>query len=171
MITFPRTPFGATTFLPTRNLEGLSPRGRGNRPGGRLPNGGQRSIPAWAGKPEFQPRPPLEAAVNAWARNHELVGAPDGRGVYPRVGGETANEQVRLEPGAGLSPRGRGNLDSFAVCKGIERSIPAWAGKPPREHRRINLYGVYPRVGGETGPASSSPRSSVGLSPRGRGNL
>ena len=70
---------------------GLSPRGRGNpRPIGPFLTG-QRSIPAWAGKPSM-------------ARPGRYI-----RGVYPRVGGETMNASVACKARAGLSPRGRGN--------------------------------------------------------------
>ena len=55
-----------------RPLEGLSPRGRGNRTTRHLYHHCQRSIPAWAGEPLCsEPRADL-------------------RRVYPRVGGGTA---------------------------------------------------------------------------------
>ena len=104
-------------------LSGLSPRGRGNR---------FRFVSAWASQPRW---------------------------VYPRVGGETAPCAPNLTfPGLSprllLSPR-RNHLRRFRGG-----SIPAWAGKPtswcaapPIPAWRGNQYqGVYPRVGGETGP-------------------
>ena len=54
---------------------GLSPRGRGNQKHQHLPSAGQRSIPAWAGKPERSKTRMMPATV------------------YPRVGGETFGAQ------------------------------------------------------------------------------
>ena len=70
----------------------------------------------------------------------------------------------------GLSPRGRGNpgvVAAFIACVG---SIPAWAGEPGRDDIRLSISPVYPRVGGGTSVASHPRSSSIGLSPRGRGN-
>ena len=78
---------GETIWTSTRpgRLEGLSPRGRGNRvhalAGLRL----KRSIPAWAGKP---------------GRHDSLVVR---RGVYPRVGGETGRRAASM-PSKGSIP-------------------------------------------------------------------
>ena len=86
------------------------------------------------------------------------------------MGGETLGEVRSRSYRAGLSPRGRGNLDDRDRASPAIRSIPAWAGKPaggapaPRGDR------VYPRVGGETGMSLCNSSSSQGLSPRGRGN-
>ena len=91
---------------------GLSPRGRGNRSQILQHAGQPGSIPAWAGKPE----------ARAWWWR--------AIGVYPRVGGETYQEREKLRFDDGLSPRGRGNLAPDGTLAGIERSIPAWAGKP-----------------------------------------
>ena len=112
--------------------EGLSPRGRGNRPctAGSMPS--RRSIPAWAGKP-ISCRDEL---------NHEKV--------YPRVGGETPAPQHRDAIDAGLSPRGRGNPSYIPGISIALRSIPAWAGKPARSGASASRPEVYPRVGGET---------------------
>ena len=125
---------GETAANPSsvQTLEGLSPRGRGNRRirmAGPVP---RRSIPAWAGKPT--------ATCTASSRPP----------VYPRVGGETALGSAELTEMIGLSPRGRGNPQSRAVRAVAPRSIPAWAGKPIRDRRGGATDMVYPRVGGET---------------------
>ena len=131
---------------------GLSPRGRGNRVHLTRSRGRGRSIPAWAGKP---------AAHSAASR------AP---GVYPRVGGETEFDVSGGKTDEGLSPRGRGNQAGRGAHLATGRSIPAWAGKPPRPSRSRKWPMVYPRVGGETRWRRSPDVRGLGLSPRGRGN-
>ena len=71
---------------------------------------------------------------------------------------------------SGLSPRGRGNRGSGEWRRRRARSIPAWAGKPPRAGLGTGPVAVYPRVGGETLLAISVSITTNGLSPRGRGN-
>ena len=73
-------------------------------------------------------------------------------------------------PEVGPSPRGRGNLDASWAAGSIGGSIPAWAGKPNRGGGGGGLYGVHPRVDGETRRSSPMIRSGGGPSPRGRGN-
>ena len=133
-------------------IQGLSPRGRGNRNPSTRYTPHTRSIPAWAGKPRRE------------------TSGRSGRQVYPRVGGETSHWASSSPPWSGLSPRGRGNHP--ARPRGLRqiRSIPAWAGKPDAEAARAAHRGVYPRVGGETPSNSSQPTLGTGLSPRGRGN-
>ena len=92
---------------------------------------------------------------------------------------------------AGLSPRGRGNLQqqgehlrwlrsipawagNLVVCAYsvfTDRSIPAWAGEPSVRKCRWALSSVYPRVGGGTFRERNGDGQGGGLSPRGRGNL
>ena len=69
----------------------------------------------------------------------------------------------------GLSPRGRGKLSLRSACKGIHRSIPAWAGETSDSRRRRANRAVYPRVGGGNASAHWRYRCFCGLSPRGRG--
>ena len=135
-----------------RTVDGLSPRGRGNRRTGTGYDGSQWSIPAWAGKPD--PRRPTSTSA----------------GVYPRVGGETMLGVVIDGLLRGLSPRGRGNLGTAESGVAYRWSIPAWAGKPSCSRRRSPALRVYPRVGGETKVSSPSTKGTEGLSPRGRGN-
>ena len=70
---------------------------------------------------------------------------------------------------SGLSPRGRGNLDTGGRAVTPGGSIPAWAGEPPRSSRERRSGWVYPRVGGGTSSIASCCPSAAGLSPRGRG--
>jgi len=132
---------------------GLSPRGRGNPPAPGLGPALRRSIPVWAGKPR------------------RGRGRCQGRGVYPRVGGETSGMRESWSWIRGLSPRGRGNPAKATGRGRMRRSIPAWAGKPLIVGVHARRIGVYPRVGGET--FSGIPKADIfrGLSPRGRGNL
>ena len=53
----------------------------------------------------------------------------------------------------------------------IQRSIPAWAGKPPYVWDPGDNIMVHPRVGGETGGVRTRYLIDEGPSPRGRGNL
>ena len=135
-----------------RYYGGLSPRGRGNLPIPSPPSSPPGSIPAWAGKPE----------IDEWRASRERV--------YPRVGGETAAYRAASHPWSGLSPRGRGNHGLAVSVLDDQRSIPAWAGKPPTSASASSRRQVYPRVGGETVPIAMSRDQGCGLSPRGRGN-
>ena len=111
-----------------------------------------RSIPAWAGKP------------------HPVGFHPVRLRVYPRVGGETPDGEVRRYQSHGLSPRGRGNPRWQRTPTSSKRSIPAWAGKPCLEDSIACCPMVYPRVGGETPMTGVGRNVDLGLSPRGRGN-
>ena len=113
-------------------VQGLSPRGRGNLIVADRDGISYRSIPAWAGKPCCTEQPWETAKV------------------YPRVGGETVDRALLPSLVGGLSPRGRGNLLAAVDRPPTERSIPAWAGKPPHTIPKERMAPVYPRVGGET---------------------
>ena len=132
---------------------GLSPRGRGNHILSYMRVPWLGSIPAWAG----EPAPRIERPF--WTR------------VYPRVGGGTTVSGFTSYDQDGLSPRGRGNQGAPTRPAISRRSIPAWAGEP----RALCLVfwgpGVYPRVGGGTKLMKPPPADTMGLSPRGRGNL
>ena len=73
--------------------------------------------------------------------------------------------------GAGLSPRGRGNLHLCNGCAAGHGSIPAWTGEPVSGSRWSLRVAVYPRVDGGTMRIIAHSRTFEGLSPRGRGNL
>ena len=70
-------------------------------------------------------------------------------GVYPRVGGGNPQVADATAVAYGLSPRGRGKLESLGAISVQLRSIPAWAG--------------------ETNTRIPITPSGNGLSPRGRG--
>ena len=132
--------------------KGLSPRGRGNRPPPTRDDGHYGSIPAWAGEPESR---------------LTLLRC---QGVYPRVGGGTANWRAIHLRRAGLSPRGRGNRDVEVRAFLEGGSIPAWAGEPSGDRCTAATRRVYPRVGGGTRARALVIVAAKGLSPRGRGN-
>ena len=133
-------------------LEGPSPRGRGNQrkwPGGTLLDG---TIPAWAGEPLA------------------CQGTPHRQWDHPRVGGGTASALYRTMNLMGPSPRGRGNRAPVRGMRSPLRTIPAWAGEPfpSLTHRRRPPD--HPRVGGGTSEGRIGGVASPGPSPRGRGN-
>ena len=131
---------------------GLSPRSRG-QPGllSHSPGHG-RIIPAPAGEP------------CSW----RTLWRDDP--VYPRVGGGTVAEEVKAGADVGLSPRGRGNPGRNPMWTQCPGSIPAWAGEPALPTKAQPLPQVYPRVGGGTAISINAMRTTMGLSPRGRGN-
>ena len=100
------------SFLSSGFDRGLPPRGRGNQGVGGSGRRGQRSTPAWAGKP-----------------HRDRMGTTR-QGVYPRVGGETSPVITSTVPMRGLPPRGRGNHGDFFDVGSLRGSTPAWAGKP-----------------------------------------
>ena len=70
--------------------QGLSPRGRGKRPGGKILSSNEGSIPAWAGE-----------TFSSRQRRYR-------KAVYPRVGGGNDASATADFATGGLSPRGRG---------------------------------------------------------------
>ena len=133
--------------------EGLSPRARGNlkrRIERALRTG---SIPACAGEPGFRFRRVFAIAV------------------YPRVRGGTCHLERYFFAPPGLSPRARGNPASAPRCASRSGSIPACAGEPVGGLLTRAQLKVYPRVRGGTARRVESHRSTLGLSPRARGNL
>ena len=131
---------------------GLSPRVRGNPNENPVHDNYAGSIPACAGEP---------------IRCAAILG---GRGVYPRVCGGTSRPGRRRHLRRGLSPRVRGNPLASGAEPGQRRSIPACAGEPLQWRRWGRQHPVYPRVCGGTACTSAPTLSSVGLSPRVRGN-
>ena len=109
---YPRVGGGnAERYLAEIHQEGLSPRGRGKLPRGKVARENARSIPAWAGET-------VSAGVAV------LVDE-----VYPRVGGGNAACYAQVCPPEGLSPRGRGKPQFSITPLPPRRSIPAWAGE------------------------------------------
>ncbi len=131
---------------------GLSPRVRGNLPALPRPDLSAGSIPACAGEPYWS-----ATMEERWA-------------VYPRVCGGTSPEPPDDDLIIGLSPRVRGNLDSWARRLGMPGSIPACAGEPILTISNALQDEVYPRVCGGTPRSDSVVSPAVGLSPRVRGN-
>ena len=143
------TELGRDRYL---DIQGLSPRVRGNRPGDRNGPRAGRSIPACAGEPRS-----TSARLGWW-------------GVYPRVCGGTPLPGGRCACPWGLSPRVRGNLLDNSFRRIGRRSIPACAGEPGPGRCARSSAGVYPRVCGGTMHAIVKTADGEGLSPRVRGN-
>ena len=159
--------------LPTSLIRGLSPRVRGNLD--RLDLGPvlRGSIPACAGKPDgaSYARTQTPRSIPACAGKPLSPHPPHGTlRVYPRVCGETLQQQPAGYLDEGLSPRVRGNPISDWPFGYFHRSIPACAGKPFTPVAMRLAYGVYPRVCGETPVVTLVPHLHAGLSPRVRGN-
>ena len=134
------------------NIPGLSPRVRGNLHPFVAQGLDQRTIPACTGEPESGDlyRPCTED--------------------YPRVYGGTA---LLCDPPyelGGLSPRVRGNLDTFQHIRNEDRTIPACTGEPTGMSGRSRNFGDYPRVYGGTAGVMRTRDMLEGLSPRVRGN-
>ena len=109
---------------------GPSPRGRGSRTSETswwCPPG---SIPAWAGEPRTSVSPPRSIRV------------------HPRVGGGAESAKPNDDDSEGPSPRGRGSQPEQVRLRHRARSIPAWAGEPPRATPPSPPRTVHPRVGG-----------------------
>ena len=96
----------------TPNLNGLSPRLRGNPLNLAVQPFALRSIPAPAGEPYLH----LSSSLL--------------RPVYPRACGGTSPCSASCRRSAGLSPRLRGNLQGSRQETEANRSIPAPAGEP-----------------------------------------
>ena len=137
---------------PTHGRPGLSPRMRGNPQFFENRGWVAGSIPAHAG----EPRPPS--------------GPPWPRRVYPRACGGTLVDKVAQNVDKGLSPRMRGNLAHYATAPADWRSIPAHAGEPRVCYRVCRVVWVYPRACGGTRMGPDNLKTSLGLSPRMRGN-
>ena len=86
------------------------------------------------------------------------------------MGGGTTATLTDWPRFTGLSPRGRGNPSRRRFKLGDPGSIPAWAGEPSPIPGETASPRVYPRVGGGTNPMLRPRKSTMGLSPRGRGN-
>ena len=145
---------GGTCLLPSLLFEnrGLSPRVRGNLVTDIIAHASHRSIPACAGEPRLS------------------SGQRQTRRVYPRVCGGTVGSAVDVLTKGGLSPRVRGNRRVVSAHTTYTRSIPACAGEPSSLALYATIPTVYPRVCGGTYQAMRLVRSTIGLSPRVRGN-
>ena len=150
---YPRVCGGTrTTGILSWDVDGLSPRVRGNLHTRGSSDVLQRSIPACAGEPRGLRRRPRDCAV------------------YPRVCGGTDPLLGFLDGSEGLSPRVRGNLPQGIRSGDSRGSIPACAGEPSMPRRRPTIAAVYPRVCGGTYQRLRRIQCPHGLSPRVRGN-
>ena len=134
------------------NVQGLSPRVRGNQCRAGSGAGKAGSIPACAG----EPRNPSHCRQVT--------------GVYPRVCGGTDRIRAGASPARGLSPRVRGNHHFVLLVFVTHGSIPACAGEPGPVSGGVRTRGVYPRVCGGTNDGADGHAFGAGLSPRVRGN-
>src|SRR5579883_614783 len=91
--------------------------------------------------------------------------------VYPRECGGTSLLQQPPILRQGLSPRVRGNQSFASGRVGLPGSIPASAGEPRKQRRRLQRMKDYPRECGGTGDHRVVDVFVPGLSPRVRGNL
>ena len=112
-------------------VNGSSPRGRGKLEGRLAVLGGQRLIPARAGK---------TLGGNLLA----LLG-----GAHPRAGGENSRAAAHSAGTGGSSPRGRGKLVRTPRFPARFRLIPARAGKTRSRMMRSISRRAHPRAGGE----------------------
>ena len=136
-----------------REIEGLSPRVRGNQSISSLQDMGEGSIPAGAG----EPCDCYLIVTSHW--------------VYPRGCGGTYFETGKPQSHQGLSPRVRGNPDADRLPCSHYGSIPAGAGEPVASAGGGPIERVYPRGCGGTPDITPRERDDSGLSPRVRGNL
>ncbi len=141
--TFPRL-FGI-------RIAGLSPPTRGIRLCWRQGSGAGGSIPAYAGDP---------------AHTCPCQREPK---VYPRLRGGSSARRRPHSPYTGLSPPTRGIQCPRSQANETRRSIPAYAGDPPRRARRAKTLTVYPRLRGGSAVSDQPAWVVVGLSPPTRG--
>ena len=92
------------------------------------------------------------------------------RRVYPRACGGTCGLGLRRRAAGGLSPRVRGNRSRRACPRFPSGSIPARAGEPTTAAMSSDFPKVYPRACGGTARRPPPMKTTLGLSPRVRGN-
>ena len=113
------------------DIEGLSPRVRGNHAPRYRHDHREGSIPARAGEP-----------MRIWTPTRTAW-------VYPRACGGTAHSIIAIFCHRGLSPRVRGNQSSASKKAIWDRSIPARAGNRLVDHRDDAIRGSIPARAGE----------------------
>jgi len=150
---YPRERGGTGVLLEdAMHKAGLSPRARGNHV--RMIESCRKHgpIPASAGEP----------------KNPGTMGY-QGR-AYPRERGGTVYHPAGSGSKLGLSPRARGNRQTFRRPLDLLGPIPASAGEPITGGCWAIRLGAYPRERGGTMFPPTSPCGEAGLSPRARGN-
>ena len=110
-----------------------------------------RNIPAYAGKTGT--RPDYSAST------------PE----HPRVCGENKALIAPLQSPQGTSPRMRGKQTGAYKSLGINRNIPAYAGKTTPRRPHFSLFTEHPRVCGENVNTTMTSHTCSGTSPRMRG--
>ena len=139
-------------FDPEKAKEGRSPRVRGSRSDGAVPEVALGSIPAGAG----EPRGLRWGGSRGW--------------VDPRGCGGADRKTTKLPLMQGRSPRVRGSL--LGRSRGVVDvgSIPAGAGEPAWPLEVASRRGVDPRGCGGAACRSAAPGLTAGRSPRVRGS-
>ena len=135
------------------NVQGLSPRTRGNHLAVEALDRLEGPIPADAGQP-----------ARPQGRRHEI-------GAYPRGRGATGSHRAMPRASPGLSPRTRGNHRWPPSRSSQTGPIPADAGQPIPARAIRWPSRAYPRGRGATGLKMDERDIARGLSPRTRGNL
>ncbi len=146
---------GGTCWIPDFivDMDGLSPRVRGNLKRRQHLSETGGSIPACAGEPISKPS--RASAKSVYPRVCGGTDASDRDGVgyaglSPRVRGNRLRSQFGYHRCYGLSPRVRGNRVPVFDVADKSRSIPACAGEPVYSHSPTCPVRVYPRVCGGT---------------------
>ena len=132
-------------------LGGSSPLMRGKLPAHHRPWRVHGLIPAHTGK---------TAAMSLW---DTLTWA------HPRSRGENSNEPPSFSRSPGSSPLTRGKLAVDGGLDGIERLIPAHAGKTPEAAIPRSCQGAHPRSRGENYGPETGHLVGTGSSPLTRG--
>ena len=91
------------------------------------------------------------------------------RGAHPRVCGENSIRSERLDRQTGSSPRVRGKLTGEGFIQGLNRLIPACAGKTRALGKVRSAAKAHPRVCGENRLGKITMPYEEGSSPRVRG--
>ena len=153
------------------NASGSSPRVRGKERRNSRQIISKRIIPACAGKSQSQQgylgqlRIIPACAGKSWSPHCFSQSSWD----HPRVCGEKPSGDLRPSGVRGSSPRVRGKVVGNGLVKGLERIIPACAGKRACAPAGAPCGRDHPRVCGEKGSAASSIHATAGSSPRVRG--
>ena len=93
----------------------------------------------------------------------------EGRGGFPRVGGDVPPSSESKTPGLGFSPCGRGCSLCAVPWLGLTLVFPVWAGMFRVHPRPWPRYGRFPRVGGDVPQVAVFDLSMLRFSPCGRG--
>ena len=75
---------------------------------------------------------------------------PGGGRDHPRLRGGTDAERSSRFPMVGPSPPTRGNLGDAGELLQAHGTIPAYAGEPVRQLRKLRIKGDHPRLRGGT---------------------